>query len=443
MRRTLIKLRAAAALVALGVILSLMWPQAAGATTQMTATVGVNIRSGASTQSSILGGLYRGQTVTAISSAAGWTKITFRGSTAYVASKYLSKGKDLPVPKKIGAGTVKITTTALNLRTGPGLSYRVIKVLKGGTKVTLTGKTARGWAQLINGKSTGWSSMQYLASSTTGRPAIIGRRVATADLDIRTTSGANAKTIAEVKKGTALSVTGAIQNGRAQIIYKGAIRWVTAKYLTNLKSNLPAPPKLPKITGTRYATATLNIRSTYADKYKLITEVPRGTKLNITGVVKNGRMQIIFEKAVRWVTAKYLSKSVPSSVPPSWRAVERGLKPNAVKVHRAARAKFPQITTYYTLRAGVFTDHSTGRALDLMIPNYRSASGKALGYKVAAWAKANAKPLGINYVIWNQHIWNIQRDSEGWRYMADRGGDSANHKNHVHITVFAAGFDPR
>ena len=443
MRRTLIKLRAAAALVALGVILSLMWPQAAGATTQMTATVGVNIRSGASTQSSILGGLYRGQTVTAISSAAGWTKITFRGSTAYVASKYLSKGKDLPVPKKIGAGTVKITTTALNLRTGPGLSYRVIKVLKGGTKVTLTGKTARGWAHLVNGKSTGWSSMQYLASSTTGRPAIIGKRVATADLDIRTTSGANAKTIAEVKKGTALSVTGAIQNGRAQIIYKGAIRWVTAKYLTNLKSNLPAPPKLPKITGTRYATATLNIRSTYADRYKLITEVPRGTKLNITGVVKNGRMQIIFEKAVRWVTAKYLSKSVPSSVPPSWRAVERGLKPNAVKVHRAARAKFPQITTYYTLRAGVFTDHSTGRALDLMIPNYRSASGKALGYKVAAWAKANAKPLGINYVIWNQHIWNIQRDSEGWRYMADRGGDSANHKNHVHITVFAAGFDPR
>ena len=443
MRRAVIKVRAAAGLVAVGVMFTLLSPQAANAATQMTATVGVNIRSGASAQSSILGGLYRGQTVTATSSSRGWTKITFAGSRAYVASRYLSKGKDLPVPKKIGAGTVKITTTALNLRTGPGLSYRVIKVLKEGTKVTLTGKTARGWAQLVNGKSTGWSSMQYLASSTTGRPAVIGKRVATADLDIRTTSGAGAKTVAEAKKGTALSVTGAIQNGRAQIIYKGAIRWVTAKHLSNLKSNLPAPPKLPKITGTRYATATLNIRSTYADKYKLITEVPRGTKLSITGVVKNGRMQIIFEKAVRWVTAKYLSKSAPSSIPPSWRAVERGLKPNAIKVHRAARVKFPQITTYYTLRAGVFTDHSTGRALDLMIPNYRSASGKALGYKVAAWAKANASDLGINYVIWNQHIWNIQRDSEGWRYMADRGGDSANHKNHVHITVFAAGFDPR
>ncbi|HJV12815.1 MAG TPA: SH3 domain-containing protein [Propionibacteriaceae bacterium] len=444
MRRTVvITLRAGAALTAVGVILSLMSPQLANATTQMTATVGVNIRSGASTESKILGGLYRGQTVTAISSSQGWTKIEFAGSTAYVASRYLTKGTDLPVPMKIGAGTVKITTTALNLRTGPGLSYRVIKVLKEGTKVTMTGKTARGWAQLVNGKSTGWSSMQYLASSTTGRPAIIGKRVATADLDIRTTSGADAKTVAEVKKGSALSVTGAIQNGRAQIIYKGAIRWVTAKYLTNLRSSLPTLPKLPKITGTRYATTALNIRSTYADKYRLITEVPRGAKLKITGVVKNGRMQIVYEKAVRWVTAKYLSKSAPRSVPPSWRAVERGLKPNAIKVHRAARIKFPQIRTYYTVRAGVFTDHSTGRALDLMIPNYKSASGKALGYKVAAWAKANARELGINYVIWNQHIWNITRDNEGWRYMADRGGDSANHKDHVHITVFAAGFDPR
>jgi len=72
--------------VVLGVILSLMWTQSASATTQMTATVGVNIRSGASTKTAILGGLYRGQTVSAISSADGWTKIKFADSTAYVAS---------------------------------------------------------------------------------------------------------------------------------------------------------------------------------------------------------------------------------------------------------------------------------------------------------------------------------------------------------------------
>ena len=443
MRRTVINVRAAAVLVPVGVIVSLLWPQMASATTQMTATVGVNIRSGSSTNTDILGGLFRGQTVTAISSSQGWTKISYDGSTAYVASRYLTKGKDLPPPLRIGPGTVKVTTTALNLRSGPGLSYSVIKVLKGGARVTMTGKTARGWAQLVNGRSTGWSSMQYLVSSMYGRPTIIGKRVATADLDIRTTSGTDSRTVTEVKKGTALSVTGAIQNGRAQIIYQDRIRWVTARYLTKLTSNLPSPPRLPKIIGTRYATAPLDIRSTYADKYRLITEVPRGTELKITGVVRNGRMQIIFDKAVRWVTATYLSKSAPSSIPSSWLAVERGLKPNAIAVHRAMRARFPQISVYGGVRPSVIPDHEQGRALDCMIPDYRSASGKALGDEAAAWLKANARSLGINYVIWNQHIWNITRDSEGWRYMADRGSDSANHLNHIHITVFADGLDPR
>jgi hypothetical protein len=36
----------------------------------------------------------------------------------------------------------------------------------------------------------------------------------------------------------------------------------------------------------------------------------------------------------------------------------------------------------------------------------------------------------------------VQRDKEGWRYMAGRGSDSANHKNHVHVTVFAKGYAP-
>jgi uncharacterized protein YgiM (DUF1202 family) len=359
MSRILIKMRAAAALIAIGVILSLIWPQSASATTQMTATVGVKYPFWSQHQvrhpRRPLSGAdhHRHQQLRPLD------QDQIRRVDRVRRHQIPHQGRGTPgTQEDWRAGAVKITTTALNLRTGPGLSYRVIKVLKERTKVTMTGKTARGWAQLVNGKSTGWSSMQHLASATSGRPAIIGKRMATADLDIRTTSGANSKTVAEVKKGTALSVTGAIQDDRAQIIYKGAIRWVTARHLTKLASNLPSLPKLPKITGTRFATSELNIRSTYSDKYRLITVVPRGTRLGITGVVKNGRMQIICEKAARWVTAKYLSKSAPESIPPSWRAVERGLKPNAIKVHRAARAKFPQITTYYTVRPGVFDTSS-------------------------------------------------------------------------------------
>ncbi len=436
--------RAHALVLLVGIALSagLLAPMSAGAATQVTATENVNVRAKPSTKAKLIGALYRGQTVTAISRSANWTKISFQGDKAYVASRYLSGGSDLPTASKVDAGTVKITTAALNLRKGPGLSYAVITVLPKGARVTMTGKTARGFAELINGESTGWASTQYLARSRNGLPAIVGTRVATADLDIRTTSGSDSKTVAEVKKGTVLSVTGATQNGRAQIIYRKKIRWVTAKYLANPRTNLPAPPGLPKITGHRYATTELNIRSTYKDKYTLIAEVPTGTRLSITGVIKQKRMQIVYGNAARWVTAKYLSKSKPKASPGGQYKVEKGLKPNAIKVHRAILKEFPEIVTFYGVRADAIPDHPTGRALDCMIPNYRSAHGKALGFRMSRWARRNADKLGINYIIWDQHIWNKRRDSQGWRYMAGRGSDSANHKNHVHITVYAAGYAP-
>ena len=429
--------RTVAVALAAAVVLGLVaLPATAAPTVQVTATANVNVRAEPSTTARIVGGLYRGQTVTETSRIRGWSKIKFAGSSAWVASRYLSRGADLPPPSRVDAGVVKVTTTALNLRKGPGLTYAVIRVLAEGTRVTTTGKTARGFAEVVSGRYRGWAAIQYLASSRTGLPAVIGTRVATADLDIRTSSGANARTVAEVKKGTRLSITGATQNGRAQIVFRKAVRWVTAKYLANGTAAQPAPPRLPKVTGTRYATATLDVRSTYANKYTLIAEVPRGTALKITGVVRNGRMQIIYANAARWVTAKYLAKTRPSGIPTSWRTAERGLQPNAVRVHRAARSRFPSISTYYGVRRDITPDHPAGRALDVMLPKYKTTAGRKLGFQVANWARANARSLKIKYVIWDQKIWNIQRDREGWRPMASRGSDSANHKDHVHITVF-------
>ena len=44
----------------------------------------------------------------------------------------------------------------------------------------------------------------------------------------------------------------------------------------------------------------------------------------------------------------------------------------------------------------------------------------------------------MEYLIFDNKIWNIARDDEGWRtYRADgQGDDSSLHYNHVHVTVF-------
>lgn len=109
-----------------------------------------------------------------------------------------------------------------------------------------------------------------------------------------------------------------------------------------------------------------------------------------------------------------------------------GLSANTTAVMKAVKAKWPSVT----FSTDGDQDHATGHAVDIMIPNPTTAAGKQTGDEIAAYLKANQSTFHIHYLIWQQRIWNIQRDSEGWRAMADRGSATANHYDHVHVSVY-------
>ena len=74
-------------------------------------------------------------------------------------------------------------------------------------------------------------------------------------------------------------------------------------------------------------------------------------------------------------------------------------------------------------RSGGTSDHPSGHALDLM-------TGRAQGDAIAACVLANQDELGVDYVIWRQRV----NHGGGWESMADRGDDTANHYDHVHVS---------
>jgi hypothetical protein len=97
---------------------------------------------------------------------------------------------------------------------------------------------------------------------------------------------------------------------------------------------------------------------------------------------------------------------------------------------------FPAIGCY---RAEASGEHPLGRACDFMLSTggvLPSGPGVRRGYAIAAWAQANASRLGIMYVIYRQRIWDIRNPAAGWVPMEDRGSVTANHFDHVHISVF-------
>ena len=88
--------------------------------------------------------------------------------------------------------------------------------------------------------------------------------------------------------------------------------------------------------------------------------------------------------------------------------------------------------------SGGTSEHKEGRALDWHMDS-RKASDRAKVNQMIEWITSNngevAYRLGVMYIIWNQKIWSIYYQELGWRKMADRGSWTANHKDHVHISL--------
>ena len=103
-----------------------------------------------------------------------------------------------------------------------------------------------------------------------------------------------------------------------------------------------------------------------------------------------------------------------------------GLQPHVAAYKEEVANKFG-IDSFSLYRPGDSGDHGQGLAVDFMVP-----IGSQLGTDVANYSIANMADKGISYVIWEQAIygdWN-----QTWTPMEDRGSDTANHYDHVHVS---------
>lgn len=185
-----------------------------------------------------------------------------------------------------------------------------------------------------------------------------------------------------------------------------------------------------KVEGTRFAVKPVKIHAAAKDSSPVLAEVAAGETVDITGVTQDDWAQIIHKGLPRWVQAQDLAKEMPLGSSPcaSGSGPESGLQPDTIKVHRAVCAQFPSIIRY----GGVAGrgEHATGQALDIMVGN-----GNPIGNEIAAFVMEHRAELGVEYIIWRQRIWR-PATSASWRGMSDRGGPTANHMDHVHVTTY-------
>ena len=207
-----------------------------------------------------------------------------------------------------------------------------------------------------------------------------------------------------------------------------------------------APRLSLKVIDRKYATTELNVRTQADADSSVVAVVKKGTKLSVTKTISDGFRYVSYRGKGRWVKNQYLSDRKPKSTTsgsssgsgsggisgapcPGGSSVESGLTSDAIRVHRALCHRYPQFTSFLGRRSSSGY-HGQGRALDCMI------SDTSVGWDAARWLRANAKSLGVMEVIYRQQIWTVQRSSDGWRSMSDRGSPTANHMDHVHVSVY-------
>ena len=196
-----------------------------------------------------------------------------------------------------------------------------------------------------------------------------------------------------------------------------------------------------KVGDVVWTTEVLNLWDGPSEKSDKLGVIDAMRKVSVTGRQQLGRTQVVIDGQSRWVTSDYLSQDKPKPEPVEAKvaagpslggACSNGSSIDAghaalYDIHDVVCANWPQITSYGTWRGD--GEHGEGRAIDIMV------TGET-GWAVADFLRANYAALGIEYIIYSQNIWSVERSAEGWRGMPDRGSVTANHYDHVHVTVY-------
>lgn len=206
-------------------------------------------------------------------------------------------------------------------------------------------------------------------------------------------------------------------------------------------------------TVSRWTEVALDLWAAYGRHSAKLGEIGAGKQVFATGRSEGGRDEVVAGGKVAWVTSGHLSRTKPAAPKPASSArassassssatgaldfsacgdasVEDGITAGAVKVYRAVCNAFPEVASGTTYGYDPHGEHASGKALDFMIDG-----DVDLGYRIRDFVQAHAAELDLYDIIYRQHIWTPVRASEGWRLMEDRGDPTANHMDHVHVSV--------
>jgi uncharacterized protein YraI len=208
----------------------------------------------------------------------------------------------------------KVTTSALNLRTGPGTDYKVQLVMPQGATVRASTNPdlhKNGFVKVGYNDNYGWASEDYLADggidtgggphSGDGSEDIVGVAVTTSDVNFRQGPGYDYGIQFVIENGAQIAITNIVENGFRYVWHAGSDGWIYDVYLSGDNDGGYAT------SGAAKTTDYVNFRSGPGLNQSVIKVLQPGTKVDVTNNVENGFRQVSINGTKGWIYDDYLA----------------------------------------------------------------------------------------------------------------------------------------
>lgn len=226
-------------------------------------TASLNLRTGPSTNYTVILVMPKGAKVEVTGYSGTWAKVTYNGKSGFASNAYL-KGQTMET---------LYTTAALNLRSGPGTSYKVLKVMPKGSAVEVLQKNGD-WYQVRYSGTTGFASRNYL---TTGKPDTGTQiRYTTDELNLRKGPGVSFAIIAVMPRGSEVTVLNTSE-AWPKVRYKTFEGYASPSYLSTVKPAAQTTRSAPVLHKGNKTSTTKQIALTFDDA---------GSTANIRSILK-------------------------------------------------------------------------------------------------------------------------------------------------------------
>ena len=213
----------------------------------LTINKSVNFRVAPNVNSTKIDKLKKGQTVEYLGKSSNWYKIKYNGRTGYIYKTYASA---VSTTEASNNSLKYVNCSSLNLRSGAGTNYSIIKVLYKGTNVTVL-SSSNGWSKVSVNGTIGYVSSTYLSSASeatedtssnnnSSNENVQYYRYTSSKINFRQSSSTSSSVLYQLPKNTKVGVVSTTSTGWAKVKHNNTYGYVSTTYLSQNQTGLDA-----------------------------------------------------------------------------------------------------------------------------------------------------------------------------------------------------------